>query len=56
MALVCLIVGLILLFVGAHWFAGAATVGAILLIVGAVLFIAPLLGAASAAEWLRRRP
>ena len=40
MGLIGVVAGLILLLAGSGWFAGAATVGLILLIVGVVLIIA----------------
>lgn len=51
-----LVPGLILLLAGSHWFSGAATVGLILTILGAipVLFVVGALAGAAAIALLKR--
>ena len=50
-----LIPGLILLLAGSHWFSGAATVGLILTIVGAIPIVFVLVVMLAAAVGLTRR-
>lgn len=54
MGLIGIIAGLILLLAGSTWFAGAATVGWILLIAGAVLVLLQLLVFGKAAREVKR--
>lgn len=54
MGLIGIVAGLILLLAGSGWFAGAATVGWILLIVGAVLLAVQLVWAALVASKIQR--
>ncbi len=54
MSLVMIVAGLILLLAGSGWFAGAATVGTILLIVGAIVLCVQLGMWAFAASQVRR--